>query len=201
MGLVYRSARMYRLAMRILERGADAQRRRTVADAIEPGSSVVDLCCGDAALGPLLVAKGCAYTGLDINPVFVRWGEKHGIDVRHWDANSMEIPPADVICMLSSLYQFIPDDSALIERMLRQAREQVIISEPVHNWASSGRAPLRWASRFLTSVEGRTFEARHTEASLHALVDQLPAEARTVRLRRELIVFLRAPRVSGARRN
>jgi Methionine biosynthesis protein MetW len=189
-GLVYRSARVYRLAMRILERGEGARRLKIIAEAIEPGSAVVDLCCGDARLAPLVLAKGCTYRGLDINPAFVRWGKRQHINVRHWDANTMEIPPADVICMLSSLYQFIPDDGALVAEMVQKAQKLVIVSEPIQNWASSDSAALRWASRLLSHIDGRVFEDRHRESTLHALAGTLPAEATVVRIGRELILFL-----------
>jgi len=192
-GLIYRSARVYRLTMRILERGEDTQRLKVIAEAIEPGSAVVDLCCGDAKLAPLVLAKGCTYRGLDINPAFVRWGERKHVDVRQWDANTMEIPTADVICMLSSLYQFIPHDGSLVAEMLRKARKLAVVSEPIRNWASSDSATLRRASRLLTHVDGRVFDDRHSESTLQALLRNLSAEARVVRLRRELVLFLVPP--------
>lgn len=196
MGLVYRSARMYRLSMRLLEGRAAAHRLKVIVEAIEPGWSVLDLCCGDAAIAPSLIAKGCPYVGLDINPAFVRWGRRNQIDVRLWDANTMEIPSADVICMLSSLYQFIPDDRALLETMRLRAHKLVIVSEPVRNWASSDSALLRWASHTLTHVDGRAFVKRHTEASLRSHLNDLRAEARAERLPRELVLFIKPTRAN-----
>ena len=146
-GLVYRSPRLYRLAMRLLD-PSRAEDLRIVSGAIEPGSSVLDLCCGDAAIAPLLLAKGCRYTGLDLNERFVDAGRRRGLDVRRWDATSLPLPAdADVVCMLSSLYQFIPHERLLVEEMLRRARRRVIVSEPVHNWATSDSRVLRRVAR------------------------------------------------------
>src|SRR5215208_4725382 len=87
-GLVYRSPRLYRLAMRILDPHA-ADDLRLVVDAIEPGSEVLDLCCGDATLAPLLLEKGCRYVGLDLNERFVQAGRERGLDVRRWDGRTL----------------------------------------------------------------------------------------------------------------
>src|SRR5215207_1497686 len=107
-GLVYRSPRLYRLAMRILDPSSPGD-LRVVAEAVDSGSSVLDLCCGDAALAPLLLDKGCRYVGLELNDRFIQAARRRGLDVRAWDGTSLEIPSdADVVCILSSLYQFIP---------------------------------------------------------------------------------------------
>src|SRR6266542_5817402 len=114
-GLVYRSPTVYRWAMRILD-PASAEDLRVVAEVIEPGSSVIDLCCGDAAIAPLLLERNCRYLGLELNPRFVQSGRRRGLDVRAWDGRSQEIPEhADVVCILSSLYQFIPGERLLVE--------------------------------------------------------------------------------------
>src|SRR5215212_6680682 len=89
-GLVYRSPRLYRLAMRLLEPHA-ADDLRLVAGAIEPGADVLDLCCGDAAIAPLLLAKGCRYVGLDLNERFVESGRARGLDVRRWDGKTLDL--------------------------------------------------------------------------------------------------------------
>lgn len=49
--MIYRSPRLYRLAMSVLDRERK-RRDQLVVDAIAPGSSVVDLCCGDASIAP-----------------------------------------------------------------------------------------------------------------------------------------------------
>jgi SAM-dependent methyltransferase len=187
-GLVYRSPRLYRLAMRLLD-PSRADDLRVVSGAIEPGSSVLDVCCGDAAIAPLLLAKGCRYTGLDLNERFVEAGRRRGLDVRRWDANSLPLPEdADVVCMLSSLYQFIPHERLLVEEMLRRARCGVIVSEPVHNWATSDSRVLRRVARTMTHVNGQFFEQRFDEERLRRLFGGLEGvETDFVRRPRQLI--------------
>jgi trans-aconitate methyltransferase len=190
-GLVYRSPALYRLAMRVLD-GDRGARERLVVDAIAPGSSVVDLCCGDAALAPALRAKGCTYLGLDLNPCFIADAHSRGIDARIWDARDEAIPEADVVVMLSSLYHFIPEERRMLERMLAAARKRVVVAEPVRNWATSGSRLLRAASRRLTRVDGRAYERRLDDASLERLADELGG--RMKRLDREVVLFLDANR-------
>src|SRR5215204_1239775 len=162
-GLVYRNPRLYRLAMRLLDRHADED-LRMVADRIEPGSHVLDLCCGDAAIARLLLAKRCRYVGLELNERFVESGRARGLDVRRWDGKTLELPEeADVVCILSSLYQFIPDERTLIEELVDHARRKAIVSEPVKNWTTSESALLRRVARALTHVRGEVFEQRFDE--------------------------------------
>ena len=133
MGLVYRSAFVYRAAMAVLERSHGAERRRRIVELIPERATVVDLCCGDARIARPLERKGCRYVGLDVNRRFVAAAVRRGLDVRHWDAETMDIPEADVVCMLSSLYHFIPDEQRLFDRMVDRARRMVVISEPISN--------------------------------------------------------------------
>lgn len=195
MGLVYRSAVGYRIAMTLLEGREGAERRRRIANLIPPGASVVDLCCGDARIGPTLEARGCSYTGLDINHRFVRSGRRRGLDVRYWDAASAAVPEADVVCMLSSLYHFIPRERELFDRMVACARQMVVVSEPVTNWTTSGSPLRRRLARRLTQVNGRSFPERHSEQSLRALVEGLPDGAAEVeRVGREVLLVVRTDR-------
>lgn len=177
MGLVYRSAFVYRLAMTLLEGREGADRRRRIAGSIPAGSSVVDLCCGDARIADELIANGCGYTGLDVNRRFVASGRRRGLDVRYWDATTEDVPAGDVVMMLSSLYHFIPDEQRIFDRMRASARQMVLIAEPTSNWATSESALLRGLSRSLTQVNGQAFEERHNEQSLAALVSELPPDS------------------------
>src|SRR5215204_3340727 len=187
-GLVYRNPRLYRLAMRLLDRHADED-LRMVADRIEPGSHVLDLCCGDAAIARLLLAKRCRYVGLELNERFVADGRRRGLDVRRWDGATLAIPQdADVVCMLSSLYQFIPEERSLLDEMLRHARRTIIVSEPVRNWATSDSALLRRVARTVTHVNGEVFERRLDEERLRELFAGLAGvDTEFVRRPRQLI--------------
>jgi SAM-dependent methyltransferase len=197
-GLVYRSPRLYRLAMRILDPSSPDD-LRVVAAAVEPGSSVLDLCCGDAALGPLLLEKGCSYVGLELNDRFVEAARRRGLDVREWDGRSLQIPSdADVVCILSSLYQFIPNERLLVAEMLRRARRKVIVSEPVRNWTTSDSALLRRVARTLTHVNGRSFDQRLDEQALRSLFAGTDGvETEFVRRPRQLICIATREVVRG----
>ena len=190
-GLIYKHAWLYQLAMRILYRGDYGKKYELVAEQVPEGASVVDLCCGDCQIYPLLKRKGCDYIGLDINPSFVQWGRDKGIEVRLWDVEAMDIPEADVICIQSALYHFIPHDKKLLERMLSKARKRVIISEPVDNWTQIALKPLHRVAIMLTQVSGKSFAKRHNEESLAALLKDIPEHRISrVRIPRELIIVI-----------
>src|SRR5215213_536353 len=124
--------------MAVLYRGAD-EPHRIVADLVPPRSEILDVCCGDCAIEPLLRVKGCRYIGLDLNPAFVSSARRRGLDVRAWDARADPVPPADFILLQSSLYQFVDRDRELLQNLLEMARRTLIVSEPVENWAASER--------------------------------------------------------------
>lgn len=190
-GLIYKRVWLYRLTMKLLYGAEYKEKYRAVAEEIPPETVVVDLCCGDCAIAPLLSEKKCTYIGLDVNLRFVRWAQKRGIDARQWDAIGGEIPPADVVCIQSSLYQFIPSDADLIRRMYESARLKVVISEPIHNVASSSSTLVRKLTTWLTRAEGRTFARRHSQESLERLLEPYRAGKVTVKsLGREAVVSI-----------
>lgn len=191
--MIYRYPRMYRWAMNVLQRWRSRE-LDIVSAAIEPGSRVVDLCCGDAALAARVRRKGCTYIGLDVNDRFVRFARaRANVEARLWDAERDPIPEADVVCLLSSLYQFIPNDKRLLERMLMSARTKVIIAEPVQHLASSRWSVLRRAAGRATRVGGRTFPRRHTRQTLLDLVQGLPAGSVEIVDARRVVVLMIAP--------
>ena len=174
--------------MRLLYGSDYARKYQAVADEIPAGSLVIDLCCGDCAIAPLLEEKGCKYIGLDINERFVQWAKKRGLDVRNWNAGQMDIPEGDVICMQSSLYQFMPNANLIIERMLKSARKAVIISEPIDNMTTSPSSLLRKLALQLTKVNGQIFPTRFTEATMKDLFKNYPARSiKTVPQGRECV--------------
>jgi hypothetical protein len=90
--------------------------------------------------------------------------------------------------MLSSLYQFIPHERELVEEMLRRARRRVLVSEPVHNWATSDSRVLRRVARAMTHVNGQVFEQRFDEERLRRVFGGIEGvETEFVRRPRQLI--------------
>ncbi|MGI8505472.1 MAG: class I SAM-dependent methyltransferase [Solirubrobacteraceae bacterium] len=141
--LIYRSATGYELLMRALYGRHYAARLRAVADQIRPGASVLELCPGPGALFERhLRDRAGTYTGVDVNEAFVQRLGAMGADALRLDLNQAgELPEADVVIMQASLYHFLPNADAIVERMLVAARERVIVAEPIRNVASS-RLPV-----------------------------------------------------------
>ena len=173
--LVYRSSAGYELLMRTLYRRHYATRLRVVADQVRLGASVLELCPGPGALYQRhLRARAGAYTGADVNPGFLRRLQGRGADVLAVDlSNAPELPAADVVIMQASLYHFLPDASAIVDRMLAAARERVIIAEPIRNLASSPLPLLRLLGKRATDpgTGGDGHAHRFTEVTLDRLMD------------------------------
>lgn len=72
---------------------------------------------------------------LDLNTTFVRDAQRRGIEAQTFDLLSENLPAGqfDYIIMLSSLYQFIPREKAMVSRMLAATKSYVIIAEPIVN--------------------------------------------------------------------
>src|SRR5262245_10790240 len=141
--LVYRSPSLYELIMMALYGRHYPARYRAIADLVPAGARVLDVCCGPGVLfDRYLRHKGVDYTGLDINAGFVERINRRGARGRPWDLHKDDpLPGAEVVVMQASLYHFLPDPVPVVERMLRAARERVIIAEPIRNLADS-RLPL-----------------------------------------------------------
>jgi len=138
--LVYRSARGYELLMRVLYGRHYAARMTAVTDQVPAGASVVELCCGPGTLYLRhLRGRAGGYIGVDVNEGFVTALRRRGVDARRLDlASAAEpLPAGDVLIMQASLYHFLPDASAIVDRMLAAAADRVIVSEPIRNLATS----------------------------------------------------------------
>lgn len=137
--LLYRNARLYALAMRLLYRGALDERNRALAEHIEAGSRVVDLCCGPPLLfTSQLERKHVRYLGVDHNPAFLAAIQKSGAEALSLDLrDAPRLPRGDYVIMQGSLYHFLPDPAPIVERMLEAAGRTVILSEPIRNLSQS----------------------------------------------------------------
>jgi SAM-dependent methyltransferase len=168
--LIYKTGHGYELAMRILYGRHYHSRYQTIADIIEPESSVLDLCCGPGTLYiRYLTHKRVKYTGVDLNPAFVKRLRSRGVNAEVRDLRSEgPLPPADYVIMQASLYHFLPDPTPVVNRMLDAARLNLIVAEPVRNLASSDNHLLRLAGRLLTNPGSGEQAGRFTESSLDA---------------------------------
>jgi hypothetical protein len=191
---IYRNVWLYRTTMKVLYGAEYSQKYQVVIDEIEPGSHVVDLCCGDCRIAPAVLSRRCSYLGLDASPWFVRSARKKGLDVRLWNGKTDPIPAGDVVCLQSCLYQFIPDDLAFVRRMLDSARRKIIITEPIQNMTTAGSPLKRKLAEWLTRANGETFHQRHSAESLQLLFASFPPETvHRKRMKREMLILLSKP--------
>jgi SAM-dependent methyltransferase len=173
-GLVYRNPLLYELVMRGLYGAHYSDRYRAIAELVQAGSSVLDLCCGPGTLYERhLRGKGVEYTGLDINPRFAARVSGLGCRGVVWDLRREDpLPKADVVVMQASLYHFLPDPAPVVERVRRAAARRVIISEPIRNLTTARMPVVRAFTSRLTTVGGAGGH-RFTEHSLDRFVSSL----------------------------
>jgi hypothetical protein len=158
--------------MRLLYGRWFSDRYRAVAEAVPAGCSVVDICAGDGYLyRRFLSQKSVVYTALDINPTFVRWLQRHEIQARQFDLRRDPIPEADVVLMMSALYQFIPEEKEILDKMLTAARRFVILAEPVRNLSASPNPVVAWLARRLTDPGTGESSGRLDQDRLKKLVE------------------------------
>jgi SAM-dependent methyltransferase len=169
--LVYRSALAYESAMLLLYGRHYSGRYRAIADLIPVDAAVLDVCCGPAHLyHRYLKRKSVQYCGLDVNERFIRRLTKSGAEGRLYDvAGGEAFPPADYVIMQASLYHFLPAAGPVVDRMLRAARRQVIVAEPIRNLADSRVPLLAWFARRQTDPGLGPQPHRFTEETLDAL--------------------------------
>lgn len=179
-------------------------RFEALAQRIPEGASVLDVCCGPATLfHRYLKQKRVCYTGLDINPAFVRQVSAAGGTGLVWNlGEDRPLPRKQYVIMQSSLYHFLPDAEPIVERMLAAAEKQVLIAEPIRNLADSPNALVAFLARKLTNPGTGDQPHRFNEARLDALLKGCRSRSEVVESRliaggREKLYVL-APRNGSA---
>lgn len=178
--IIYKNIFLYQLFMRILYGRHFEDRYKAMAAQIPPGSSVMDICAGDAYLyTKYLKGKGNEYLAIDNSPFFIRSSQKRKIVCRQLNVLDDPLPKADVVVMMASLYQFIPQERAIIQKLLGSARKKVIITEPISNLSSSQNPFIRRLAHLLSipfqasqQYEGKRFE-RTTLEKLYRSFNEL----------------------------
>src|SRR6185312_9404568 len=137
--LIYRSSTVYQAAMFALYGRHYRSRYRAVSGLIPPNTTVLDLCCGPGYLfQKFLRPKSVKYHGIDVNRGFIDRLIRAGATGQVADLHTLDpLPTADYVIMHASLYHFLPDPGAIVDRMLKAARRQVIIAEPIRNLSTS----------------------------------------------------------------
>lgn len=164
--LVYRHPRLYRWVLRALYGRALTERERAVASLVPPGARVVDVCCGDGGVRRAL--PGRRYVGVDASPRFVRALSRAGVEAHVVDVARDDPPRGDVVLLLGSLYQFLPDPDPVLRRLVRAAREAVVVAEPYRNLAQSKVPFVAALARRATDPGVPASTARFDEATLRA---------------------------------
>ncbi len=173
--MIYRSAFVYELLMRILYGRHYAARMSAVAGQVPAGASVLELCCGPGTLyRRYLRDRASSYVGLDVNEGFVAALRRVGVDARRLDLASAgePLPPADVAIIQASLYHFLPDAARIVDRMLEAARERAIVSEPIRNLATSGLPVVGRLGRRAADPGVGGHGERFTETRLDQLMER-----------------------------
>lgn len=134
---------IYSFLMRLSYKNHYRNRYEVLWNLLEPGSSLIDVCCGDGKLHDFIKDKNIDYLGLDFNPTFVRVAAKKGINSRMFNIYTDELPQADTILLQASLYQFIPKHHFVLDKCLKAARKQLIVCEAVKNHACSKSKIIR----------------------------------------------------------
>lgn len=168
---MYRDTRLYALVMKSIYGPGYAHRYRDVAELVPEGAHVVEIAPGDGRLYQRhLRHKVGSYLGLELSPAFLRKAEQNGIPYRPCDIRHDEIPQADVVVMQAALYQFIPQHEKILDKMIRAARQRVIVAEPVRNPVARHVRPFERLTAWLTlppepaGYDGRRFDDHDMEA-------------------------------------
>jgi hypothetical protein len=101
----------------------------TLAPRLEPGDEVLDLACGDAGLGELLLARGLRYRGVDSTPEMVaearrRLGDRASIETG--DLNDY-VPPVPVAAttVFRAIY-YARDRSSFFEHVAEFTEKKLV---------------------------------------------------------------------------
>lgn len=177
--LIYWRPWLYSLFIRFSYGRHSRARYEAIASLVDRGSSLVDVCCGDCRVFQFLKGKDVDYLGLDFNPAFIRAAHKKGIKAHLCDIREDPVPSTDYVLIQGSLYQFIDEKDAILEKLLKAAKKHLIISEPVKNKANSTFAPASWLARKLSNPgdgdKPFKFDAQTFRSALH------PVRARIVK--------------------
>ena len=168
---IYRYPSLYTLCMKLLYGKYYNTRFETIAKEIPDGVDLLDVCCGDCVLHAYIGNK-TSYVGVDSNPYFVQMAQKRSIRVFQKNLLEEELPMADYVVMLASLYQFIPFHKEIVDKLLRFARRKVLISEPVRNLADSSNPLLSFIARRATNAGAGDNIYRFTQATFYPFFEK-----------------------------
>jgi len=166
--LLYKNAFIYESFMRLLYGKHYKARYISVGEEIPDGVKVLDVCCGPCALYTLALRGRADYRGIDINQQFIENAAKLSVTVLPLDIRAEPLPDADYVVMQGSLYQFVPRQKEIVDKLLSGSSDKVIISEPVRNLSNSRNPLISAIARHSTDPGTGHKEERFTEESFRA---------------------------------
>lgn len=170
-------------------------RYQRIADQVPAKATVLEVCCGDCYLYlKYLNKKNILYRGIDANNIFLNYARKKQVRVIKGDIRkSIKFPPSDVVILQASLYQFIPDQEIILNKLLKLTRKKLIISEPVVNFGSSNNLFIRNIADKLSQPGIEISPYRFNRDKLLSLVDNYkqynPKIIESLNSREIIIVF------------
>lgn len=192
---IYWHPAVYRAVLRLLYGPALDARWRAVSRLVRPGETVIDLCAGDGEVRRHL-PPSVRYLAVDANATFVRSLWAQHVEARLVDVRTEAIPRGDVVMMLGSLYHFVPEQVAMVERMKAAAGRLAIVVEPAVNLSSGSGLLGRWSRRLTDSGVPGSYLGRLGPAELDALA-LATHPTHTELLERERVLGYERPRAAG----
>ncbi|MBU2044058.1 MAG: glycosyltransferase family 2 protein [Candidatus Omnitrophica bacterium] len=177
-GIIYRHPLVYQFFMRLIYGKYFKARYEAISQHVPEAVQLVELCCGDCRLYQnYLRSKNIDYLGLDISPGFITNGLNKGINVKLFDLSNDPLPQAEYILIQASLYQFIPLEKEVLNKIFSAALKGVIFAEPVLNVSSCSKpfisGIVKRISRFLTGSTTKRFDEKSLDDLFTIYADKL----------------------------
>lgn len=97
------------------------------------------------------------YSATDINPSFVRYMCKKGINASLLDMRKAQFNTTDIFVILQALYNFKDQAGSIISEIAQATNEHIIIVEPVDNILNSNRTKDKIKAHVVDIGEGPIF--------------------------------------------
>ncbi|MGZ3883096.1 MAG: hypothetical protein ACXVP0_00080 [Bacteroidia bacterium] len=164
---IYWHPKLYQTAIKCSFGSHYAARYSALKKHIPKNAQLLELCMGDAFfylnhLSGMPLSYSCA----DVNPVFIRAAKRRGLNAFPLDLFRDPVPQSDYILIQGSLYHFIPDQLAMVQKLLKASNKQLIISEPVDNMSNS-------SSSFKAALAGCLSKARTGQSRIKFTAETL----------------------------
>ena len=126
--LLYRSPRIYALALSIMHGSSLRKRYELISGHIDAGDRVLDIGCGTCMLSDFIEGE---YYGIDLNDRFITYARKKGLDVEKKDITSFNrFHEFDVCVITDILHHISPKHPEFLKKLVNESKNKVIVCEP-----------------------------------------------------------------------